>query len=317
MPQSGAALQRGAGVSTGRQQGARAGAVPELRAPLPDGTDATDARAHTESLKKAMGEEKAHPPKVPVTPLPSAASPQPAGTPPRSAASGAAMPRPVETTARTAPPPAAPPEGNNPNAPNTANVPLVTRPAQPGEEQNRSPRRRWFWVAAGVGALLVGAMVVLAVSGGGGTPNPTYGTARGEVLALPASRRTAAAVGLCALAALAGAACDTEKSCRPATVFLRVEPGRTPGRPTESGIDVAVSGGAPVRSALAIPPGSRGGGMEIQFPGGYPLGQSVDITVTLVAAGMPLSTRMIHVVLRDECASLKAVFPTVPSHRRR
>jgi hypothetical protein len=147
----------------------------------PDGTNATDARAHTESLKKAIEEEKAHPPKVPVTPLPSAASPQPAGTPPRSAASGAAMPRPVETTARTAPPPAAPPEGNDTNAPNTANVPLVTRPAQPGEEQKPLTKETWFWVAAGVGALLVGAMVILAVSGGGETyPDPTYGTARGN-----------------------------------------------------------------------------------------------------------------------------------------
>jgi hypothetical protein len=143
----------------------------------PDGTNATDARTHTESLKKAIEEEKAHPPKVPVTPLPPATSPQPAGTPPRSAAPGRSMPPPVETTART-PPPAAPPEGNDTNAPD---VPLVTRPAQPGEEQKPLTQERWFWVAAGVGALLVGAMVILAVSGGGETyPEPTYGTARGN-----------------------------------------------------------------------------------------------------------------------------------------
>jgi len=147
----------------------------------PDGTNATDARAHTESLKKAIEEEKLHPPKVPVVPLPSAASPQPAGTPPRSAAPGAAMPPPVETTARTAPPPAAPAEGTDANGANGPNVPLVTRPAQPGEEQKPITKERWFWVAAGVGALLVGAMVILAVSGGGETyPEPTYGTARGN-----------------------------------------------------------------------------------------------------------------------------------------
>ncbi len=145
----------------------------------PDGTNATDARTHTESLKKAIDEEKAHPPKVPVTPLPSATSPQPAAPAP-GAAPGRAMPPPVETTART-PQPAAPPEGNDTNAANASNVPLVTRPAQPGEEQKPLTKERWFWVAAGVGALLVGAMVILAVSGGGETyPDPTYGTAQGN-----------------------------------------------------------------------------------------------------------------------------------------
>ena len=89
------------------------------------------------------------------------------------------MPPPVETTART-PPSAAPPEGNE-RCCQRIQRSLGDRPAQPGEEQQPLTKEVWFWVAAGVGALLVGAMVILAVSGGGETyPDPTYGTARGN-----------------------------------------------------------------------------------------------------------------------------------------
>src|ERR1041384_6335744 len=113
--------------------------------------------------------------------------------------------------------------------------------------------------------------------------------------ALSASRRTAAAVGLCALVAFAGVGCDTEKSCKPGTVFVQVEPGSNVTA-NELWIDVSVSGGAPVRSVLSIPSGSRGGGVEIDFPSGYPSGQSVEISVSLVANGVVLSTRMTRTV---------------------
>jgi hypothetical protein len=147
----------------------------------PDGTNAPDARTHTESLKKAIEEEKAHPPKVPVSPLPSATSAPRAATPPPVAAKGRAMPPPVETMAPGAPPPAALSGGDDTNAPNVPNAPLVTRGAQPADEQKPLMKESWFWVAAGVGAVLVGAMVILAISGGGVTyPDPTYGTARGN-----------------------------------------------------------------------------------------------------------------------------------------
>jgi tetratricopeptide repeat protein len=143
----------------------------------PDGTNAADARTHAEALKKAIDVEAANPPPKPVTPpppkpvtpLPSAAAPPPASSPAPGA--GRAMPAPVETTA----PPAAAP------APAAAeNVPMVSRPGQAGDEPPLT-KQTWFWVATGAGVVLVGAMVILAISGGGVTyPEATYGTVRGN-----------------------------------------------------------------------------------------------------------------------------------------
>ena len=142
----------------------------------PDGTNATDARTHVEVAEEGDRGREA-PAEGAGVPLPVAPSP-PAGRrrrrrPPRRAP---AMPPPVETTAT----PAAP---RRPRGRRTAdtNVPMVTRPAQPDEEQKSLTKETWFWVAAGVGAVLVGAMIVLADLRGGETfPDPTYGTARGN-----------------------------------------------------------------------------------------------------------------------------------------
>jgi hypothetical protein len=57
---------------------------------------------------------------------------------------------------------------------------MVSRPASATDEPPLT-KQTWFWVAAGAGAVLVGAMVILAISGGGVTyPDPTYGTAVGN-----------------------------------------------------------------------------------------------------------------------------------------
>jgi hypothetical protein len=158
----------------------------------PDGTNAADARTHSEALKKAIEEEKLHPPKVPapVTPLPSATQPRPVTAPPAAAVPGSgpsvapgAMPPPVETTAPVPPPAARPPSATDTNA-NGPGVPMVARPgqsSQQSDDQKPLTKETWFWVAAGGGAVLVGAMIILAIAGGGETyPDPTYGTARGN-----------------------------------------------------------------------------------------------------------------------------------------
>jgi len=112
------------------------------------------------------------------------------------------------------------------------------------------------------------------------------------------------------LGALAGNACDKESSCRPGTAFVHVDPGSYVTA-NEVGIDVSIEGGSPTHTALVIPTGSRGGGVEVQFPGGYPAGKSVAITVTLSASGTTLASRRVDRVLGGDCAVFDVNFRTV------
>ncbi len=125
----------------------------------------------------------------------------------------------------------------------------------------------------------------------------------------PRIRRTAAVAGLAALAALAGAACDKESSCRPGTVFVHIDPGAHVTA-NQVGIDVSVEGGAPIHTSLPIPAGSRGGGVEVQFPSGYPSGKSVAITVTLSAGATVLASQRVDRVLTGECLAVEIGFRT-------
>ena len=105
-----------------------------------------------------------------------------------------------------------------------------------------------------------------------------------------AARRGPAAVILVALAAFAGAGCDTQARCRPGTVFLHVDVG--PFTTADAAdISVSVDRAPPMTTSRPIPAGARTGGVEVVFPHGYPTGKSVDIQVTLKANGMPIATR--------------------------
>jgi hypothetical protein len=165
----------------------------------PGSANAAEARTHVEALKKAIEIEakQPKPPKPPpVTPLPSKAAPPAAASKSRPAASTpppatatrppadsmpapavsseAATPPPEETKESPPPPPAAPPPATGSNAP------AVTKPAAVPDE-GPLIKQSWFWIYVGAGAVLVGAMLLLTVTGGGETyPDPTYGTARGN-----------------------------------------------------------------------------------------------------------------------------------------
>ncbi|HEY7375778.1 MAG TPA: hypothetical protein VIF57_26710, partial [Polyangia bacterium] len=118
-----------------------------------------------------------------------------------------------------------------------------------------------------------------------------------------------AVIGLgLALAALGGAACDKQSSCRPGTIFVQVDvaPFITAN---EVGIDVSVDGSTPVHTDLRFPTGTRAGGVEVKFPNGYPAGKKVALTLSLSAgAGSILATRSMQIVLTGDCAAITVDF---------
>ena len=129
------------------------------------------------------------------------------------------------------------------------------------------------------------------------------------------SRRAGAIIALSLMAAMAGTACEKQSSCRPGTIFVQVEvaPFITAN---QVDIDVSVGGGAPVHTQLHFPAGTRSGGVEVQFPAGYPSGKSVDITLALSAGSGPvLATRTVHVTPTGDCDTITRPYPEKADHR--
>ena len=128
----------------------------------------------------------------------------------------------------------------------------------------------------------------------------------------PTRARRGAAVVVVALAGLASLACDKERSCRPGTVFVHVSTGPfvTANRVD---VDVYINGVGPEHTELTFPAGTRGGGVEVQFPGagGYPAGLMVRIDLTLKADGTTIATHREDFTPTGECEAIDAVF--IPS----
>ena len=119
---------------------------------------------------------------------------------------------------------------------------------------------------------------------------------------------------LVALSALGTAACSKVESCRPGTLFVAVELG--PYTNSADQLDVAVTleaGGdaaasAPKQTQLALKPGTRSGGVEVQFPNGYETGRTATITLTLLSGGSSLAARVATEVLPPGCGTLTVDF---------
>ena len=106
------------------------------------------------------------------------------------------------------------------------------------------------------------------------------------MLVRSSSRFTIAVALLAAVAAGLGlgiGACDKQSSCRPATVFLHVDLGPFTSGASQLDVGVSVDGATVMHTALAVTPGMRTGGIEVQFPEGYPAGRPVMIQVTVQA----------------------------------
>jgi len=113
-----------------------------------------------------------------------------------------------------------------------------------------------------------------------------------------------------AFAGLASLACDKEHSCRPGTVFVHVTTGPfiTANRVD---VDVYINGVGPEHTELGFAAGTRGGGVEVQFPKGYPEGLMVRIDLTLKANGITIASHREDFTPRGECEAIDVVF--VPS----
>jgi hypothetical protein len=76
-------------------------------------------------------------------------------------------------------------------------------------------------------------------------------------------------------------------------------------------IDLAVDGAALATGQLALTPGNRsGGGVEVDFPKGYPAGADVLVVVTAWAGANPVGTRSVRQKLAPACSSLELDFTT-------
>jgi hypothetical protein len=97
------------------------------------------------------------------------------------------------------------------------------------------------------------------------------------------------------LAALVAVGCNKTESCRSGTLFLNVGLGAY-ANVDELDVDVAVAdgsgGGGPRHTVLTLKPGHTSGGVEVDFPDGYPTDKSVTVTLTLRSMGLDVAQRV-------------------------
>jgi hypothetical protein len=97
------------------------------------------------------------------------------------------------------------------------------------------------------------------------------------------------------LAALVAAGCNKTESCRTGTLFLNVGLGAYTNV-DELDVDVSVAdasdGGGPRHTVLTLKPGHSAGGVEVDFPDGYPTGKAVTVTLTLRSMGAEVAQRV-------------------------
>jgi hypothetical protein len=75
------------------------------------------------------------------------------------------------------------------------------------------------------------------------------------------------------------------KKCKERTLFVQVTLEGAVSQADELLVDVALDGGSPVETQLTHRPGDKGGGLEIDFPSGYPSGHSARVDVIALVAG--------------------------------
>lgn len=98
------------------------------------------------------------------------------------------------------------------------------------------------------------------------------------------------AVALALLLAGAVACSPAVRTCAKGTFFVAVRLSGQALDATELVVDITVGSGAPVRTTLTHQAGVVSGGIEIEFPRGYPTGQPVTVTITALQSGTPVAT---------------------------
>ena len=114
------------------------------------------------------------------------------------------------------------------------------------------------------------------------------------------------------VAALAAAGCNKVESCRSGTLFLNIGLGAYTNI-DELDVDVAVAdaldGGGPRHTVLTLKPGHLSGGVEVDFPDGYPTDKSVMVTLTLRSLGVEVAQQVSTIVaLSPGCTAFSVDF---------
>jgi hypothetical protein len=94
----------------------------------------------------------------------------------------------------------------------------------------------------------------------------------------------------CVLALVAAGCGASVKKCKDQTLFVRVTLDSSTAQADQLVVDVRLDGGSPVETQLDHRPGQSGGGIEIEFPSGYPAGHSARVDITANLAGATVGT---------------------------
>jgi hypothetical protein len=97
-----------------------------------------------------------------------------------------------------------------------------------------------------------------------------------------------ASLGLVFGVLLAAVGCGSTKSCKQGTLLVTVTFDGTTSAADDVEVTVTVEGMAPKQTPLAHKAGATSGSIEIDFPGGYPESQRVDVTVVATNGGTTL-----------------------------
>lgn len=107
----------------------------------------------------------------------------------------------------------------------------------------------------------------------------------------------------CACALLLTGCPPTVQKCANETIFITLTLAGSATAADTLVIDIAIGGGAAVQRTTPYEPGKSTGGLQIEFPNGYPAGQTVRVTIAARAGTTVLASNFVDVTLTGKCAS--------------
>jgi uncharacterized delta-60 repeat protein len=111
---------------------------------------------------------------------------------------------------------------------------------------------------------------------------------------------------LCAIVVLAAVApsCRNQAACKDGTVFLNLTYDSVAAAADKVEVDVSVGGGAPVTTLLTHSNGATSGSVEVDFPKGYPQGQTITVTIRARAGSNVIGMGTAMTTLTASCQAL-------------
>ena len=112
-------------------------------------------------------------------------------------------------------------------------------------------------------------------------------------------------LGLVAISVAAG--CGKVSTCRPGTLFLHVNLGQY-ATANRLDVDILVEGSTTPQHTQLTLTGVGAGGVEVEFPNGYPTGRYATVTLTLFSQSTEVAQRASTVYLPGSCAVAEVDF---------